>query len=193
MKTVKDLMVPAVECGSVHQDLTVCEAILTFKSAQGEQVSNWGFFKGGALLVRSKDNRVVGKLGGSDIVMNMDPAYRTREDSQAIAHTSTVGLSPALLKSLIQDFAIWGESFEQRCQELLNLKVKDCMCLPGSNVSVLESDLLEVAIHKLATGRHQTLLVTGGNLVVGLLSLIDVFDQLARGCQEEEGLGYTNQ
>ena len=48
----------------------------------------------------------------------------------------------------------------------------------------MESDLLEVAIHKLATGRHQSLLVTGGNLVVGLLRLIDLFDQLAWGCEE---------
>ena len=130
------------------------------------------------------DRRVVDKLGHTDIVLNLDPRYQNHENSETIAHTSTAGLSPALLRSLVQWDSLWNESFEQRCQKVLNLKVKDCMCTSANDERVLESDLLEVAIHKLATGRHQSLLVTGADGVVGILRLTDVFEQIARGFGE---------
>ena len=133
-------------------------------------------------MVLNKDERVVGKLDHADIVMSMDPSYQGPEGSEAIAHTSTAGLSPALLRSLTQRSSVWAGSLEQQCRKVLNLKVRDCMCTPSSDGCVLESDLLEVAIHKLALGRHQSLLVTGGNCIVGMLMLGDVVEQISRGC-----------
>ena len=85
---------------------------------------------------------------------------------------------------MLQSYSLWNESFEQRSQVVFNLRVKDCMCTPGFEVCVLEGDLLEVAIHKLATGRRQSLLVTGGDEVVGILRLADIFEQLSLGCAD---------
>ena len=113
----------------------------------------------------------------------MDSGYRGQEGYGAIAHTSTAGLSPSLLNSLIQRYSIWNESFEQRCHRVLNLKVKDCMCTPHNGDVLVENDLLEVAIHKLATGPHRTLLVIGGNGIVGIFRLTDVFDQIVSGSE----------
>ena len=67
---------------------------------------------------------------------------------------------------------------------MLNPKVKDCMSPTQSNECVLESETLEEAIHQLARGNHQSLLVTSGERIVGILRLIDVFQQLA---QERRG------
>jgi len=73
------------------------------------------------------------------------------------------------------------ESFEDRCHSVLNLKVGDCMSPPKSNEFVIESETLEEAIHKLAIGRHQSLRVTSGENIVGILRLCDVYQQLTQG------------
>jgi CBS domain-containing protein len=58
------------------------------------------------------------------------------------------------------------------------------MCTPRGDECVLESDLLEVAIHKMVIGRHQSILVTGADGIVGILTLADVLEQIARGCED---------
>jgi CBS domain containing-hemolysin-like protein len=58
------------------------------------------------------------------------------------------------------------------------------MCAASNDECVLENELLEVAMHKLATGRHQSLLVTRDDGVVGILRLTDVFEQIA-GADED--------
>ena len=172
MRIVKDLMVPVEDCGTVNQEISLCEAIRTLKRTQG------------TLLVLDKDHRVVGKLGHTEIVTSIYPTHRHQDGSEAIAHTSLAGLSPALLNSLMERYSNWNESQEQICQRLLNLKVKECIRTPSSDEGVLESDLLEVAIHKMVKGRHQSILVTGAKGIVGILTLADVLEQIARGCGE---------
>ena len=63
MNIVKDLMVSVGECGTVHQDTTVRQAIRTLKLARDKQPASWGAFKYRVLLVLDDDHRVVGKLG----------------------------------------------------------------------------------------------------------------------------------
>jgi len=179
MNIVKDLVVPVGECGRVHQDMTVRQAIRILEDARVKQWACGVAFKYRVLLVLDDDNRVVGRLGHSEIVMNMDPIYRSLEDSEEIAHTATAGLSQALLKSLLRWDSLWNETFEQRCQRVLNLKVKNCMSIALTDECVLETDSLEVAIHKLAIYRQQSLLVIGVEGVVGILRLADVFEQIA--------------
>ena len=180
MNFVRDLMVTAAECGHIHEDATIGEAILMLERGQNGPRTRGEALNYGALLVLNKDNLVVGKLSPAEIVKNMDPIYHSQQGPEAIAHTATAGLSPALLKSLMQDSPSRYESFEQICQNVLNLKVKDCMSPPQNNECVLESETLEEAIHKLAIGNHRSLLVTWGEKIVGMLSLIDVLEQLAQ-------------
>ena len=181
MNIVKDLLVPVGECGTVHQDMMVRQAIRTLRDARDKQGASGVAFKYRVLLVLDDDNRVVGKLGHSEIVMNMDPIYRSLEDSGEIAHTSTAGLSQTLLKSLLRWDSLWNETFEQRCQRVLNLKVRSCMSIAITDECVLETDSLEVAIHKLAIYRQQSLLVIGVDGVMGILRLADIFEQIAQG------------
>ena len=172
MTIVKDLMVPVVDCGTVDQEMSLCEAIRTLKRTQN------------TLLVLDRDHRVVGKLGQTDIVTSIYPGHRHQNGSEAIAHTSLAGLSPALLNSLMQRYSPWNESLEQRCQEVLNLKVKDCMCTPRTDEYVQDSDSLEVAVNQFIAGHHQSLLVIRGDGIAGVLWLVDVLEQIAFGCAD---------
>ncbi|MCH8350598.1 MAG: CBS domain-containing protein [Chloroflexi bacterium] len=178
MKLVKDLMVPAEQCATVRQEVTVGEALRKFKAMGKGQSGVRESAECGALLVVDQGNRAIGKLGRTDIVMRLDPGYRRQGDSSAIAHTATAGLSPALLRSLLHRYSAWNESFETRCQSVLVLTVEECMCQPNSSECVMDSDLLEVAVHKLTISHHQSLLVVGTQGIVGILSLCDVFREI---------------
>jgi len=178
MNFVRDLMVSATKCGRIHQEVTIGAAILMLEHGYNGSFAGEEALNPGALLVVNKDDLVVGKFSPTEIVRNMDPIYHSQRGAKNIAHTAASGLTPALLKSLTQNSPLRCESFEQICQNVLNLKVKDCMVPPQSNECVLESDRLEEAIHKLAVGAHQTLLVTSEERIVGILRLSDVFQQL---------------
>ena len=181
MRTVKDLMLPIEECATVDLEMAVSEAIQIRERAQEGQWAPGGACKHRALLVVDKDNRVLGKLSHLDIVMNMEPKYLSQKSSEAIAHIFAAGLSPGLLKSMMQRYSFWEEPFEQRCQKALRSKVEDCMHTPGENEYIHEGDLLEVAVHQLVMGRRQSLLVTDGDWVVGILTLADVLEGISRG------------
>jgi len=182
MNFVRDLMVTAAKCGRIHQHATIGEAILMLERGNDGPRAGREALNDGALLVLNKDNLVVGKLSPTEIVMNMDPIYHSQQGPEPIAHAATAGLTPALLKSLTQDSPSRCELFEHICQHVLNLKVKDCMSPPQSDECVAESETLGEAIHKLAIGNHQSLLVTSGERIVGILRLSDVFQQLTQGC-----------
>ena len=180
MNFVRDLMVSAPNCGHIHQDATIGAAILMLEQGHTQTFAGGEVVNHAALLVIDKENLVLGKFSPTEIVRNMDPIYHSQQGAESIAHTAGSGLTPALLKSLTQNSPLRCESFRQICQNVLNLKVKDCMVLPQSNECVLESDRLEEAIHKLAMGAHQSLLVTSEERIVGILRLFDVYQALTQ-------------
>lgn len=186
MKFVKDLMVTASKCDCIHQSATMREAILALERTQDGPHSGESGLMNGVWLVLNDYSLIVGKLSPTDIVMNMDPIYRSQQDPQAIAHTATAGLTPALLKSLTENSPSWSKSFDQACQNVLNLRVRDCMRPPRNSECVVEDETLEEAIHKLTSGRLQSLLVTSGDSFVGILRLTDVFQQLPLVCVDYE-------
>ena len=178
MNFVRDLMINATNCRRIHLDVSIAAAILMLEDKNDGSLADEGGLNYAELLVLSKDEFVVGKLSAAEIVRNMDPIFHSQQRGENMAHTAASGLTPTLLKSLTQNSRLRCESFELICQHVLNLKVEDCMLSAASNEFVLESDLLEDAIHKLAMGAHQSLLVKSEERIVGLLRLSDVFRQL---------------
>jgi len=193
MEIVKDLLLPVDKCSTVNYEMTVREAIQILERDQEIQRTKGEPCRYRALLVINEDNEVVGKLSHLDIVTNMEPKYRSQKGSEAIAHIFAAGLSPALLKSMMQRYSFWDESFEQRCQEVLNVKVKDCMHTPGKDEYVQQNDSLELAVHQLVMGHHQSLLVTEEDCIVGVLTLTDVFEGICRRSWDWEQSGHTGQ
>ena len=178
MNFVRDLMTYATNCRRIHLDVSIKAAILMLEGKNDGSLADEGGLNYAEMLVLSKDETVVGKLSAAEIVRNMDPIFHSQRCGENMAHTAASGLTPTLLKSLAQNSPLRCESFELICQHVLNLKVEDCMLPAASNEIVLESDLLEDAIHKLAMGAHQSLLVKSEERIVGLLRLSDVFRQL---------------
>jgi predicted transcriptional regulator len=64
------------------------------------------------------------------------------------------------------------------CNRAADLKVKEFMYTPSKGEYIEADAALCETIHMLVMGHHQSLLVTRGEEVVGILRLTDVFKEL---------------
>jgi CBS domain-containing protein len=170
---VKDLMLPLSEYTTVSEEATLYDAVLTLEKAQ--QTFDPKKHRHKAVLVYDKNNKVVGKLGQLDILKTLEPKYAEMGD---LGPLSRAGFSPEFLKSMIEKFALWDKSLSDICSKAAGLKVKDIMYTPTEGEYVEESASLGEAIHQLVMGHHQSLIVTRGEQIVGILRLVDVFKRV---------------
>ncbi|MGD8228640.1 MAG: CBS domain-containing protein [Desulfobacteraceae bacterium] len=172
MKTtpVRDLMVPLSEYATVSQEATLSEAILALERAQEKFDPKRQRHR--AILVFDQNNKIVGKLSQLDILRALEPKYAEMGEPGAM---SRAGFSPQFLSSMVEKFSLWDAALEELCTKAARLMVKDIMYTPSEGEYVNEGASLGEAIHMLLMGHHQSLLVTRGEDIVGILRLVDVF------------------
>lgn len=180
MQTVKDLMVSVDSYVTVPEETSVGEAIKVLEKVRRRYQEEGKEYKPRQLIVLDRANRVVGMLSQRDVVMALEPKYKTERGDEAVSYTSAAGLSPELLKSMMKWYSLWGESFDERCRRVIRMPVKECMHVPRRDEYIAEDERLETAIHQIVMGGSRSLLVTRSNQVVGILRLSDVFEQIAR-------------
>jgi CBS domain-containing protein len=177
MKTiyVKDLMVPLDEYATVSEEATLFEAVVALEKAQ-EKLDRTRFkYLHRAILVYDKNNNIVGKISQLDVLRALEPKYGEMGDQQSI---SRFGFSQKFLQSLREQFSLLDMPFEDACRKAAQVKVKQFMYSPSEGEYVEEDASLDVAIHRLVMGHHQSLLVTRGEKIVGILKLTDVFAEI---------------
>ena len=177
MKTIaiKDLMVPLEEYATVPDSATLYEAILALEEAQ-EKFLHLPY-KHRAVLVYGPKNRIVGKLSQLDIIRALEPKYGEMGDIKSL---SRFGLSRKFISSILEQNYLWEKPLTDICKKAADIKVKDFMHTPGEGEYVSEDASLEMACHQLVLGHHQSLLVTRGDKIVGILRLTDVFNSISQ-------------
>ena len=183
MKTiaVKDLMVPLSEYTTVSQEATLYDAVLALEAAQ--EVFDPKRHRHRGVLAFDKDNKIVGKLGLLDILRTLEPKYAEMGD---LGPLSRAGFSPQFLKSMVEKFALWDKPLSDICSKAGRMKVKDIMYSPTEGEYVEENASLGEAIHQLVIGHHQSLLVTRGKEIVGILRMVDVFKEVCEAMKSCE-------
>ena len=178
-KIVKDLMVPLSEYATVSEDATLHEAVLALNKAQKE--FNKSHYRHRAILVYGKSNKIVGKLSQLDIIRSLEPKYEQMGKSNPLTHVglSRFGFSPQFMKEIVKQFKLWEKPIEESCRSAAKLKVKEVMYTPTEGEYVEETANMGVAVHQLLMGQHQSLLVTRGKEIVGILRLTDVFQEVS--------------
>ncbi|MBW1768020.1 MAG: CBS domain-containing protein [Deltaproteobacteria bacterium] len=170
--TVTDLMVPLEEYATVSEEATLYEVIMALEKAHEELDRSRFHYLHRAVLVLDKNNTVVGKVSQLDSLRALEPKYGEMWNSGTI---SRAGFSPQFLKSMMERFSIFGDTLKDICATAIKLQVKDFMYTPGEGEYIKENAKLGEAIHQLVMGHHQSLLVTSGDNIVGVLRLTDVF------------------
>ena len=172
-KLVKDIMVPLAEYATVSKEATLYEAVVALEQAQ--KSFRQDRYKHRAILVYDEHEKIVGKLSQMDVIRSLESGYVKMGDVGAISHS---GFSQELLKSMMEKYNLWQMPLEDICRKAYQIKVKTIMYTPTKGEYVNEDATLDEAIHQLIMGRHQSLLVTSGKNIVGILRLTDVFTQV---------------
>ena len=185
-KTVKDLMVPLSEYATVSEGATISEAIKALDKAQLEYQKS--HYRHRAILVYDKNEKIVGKVSQLDILRSLEPKYAAMGKQNPLTHIglSRFGFSPKFMKDIVDQFSLWDNPIDQSCRKAANLKVKEIMYTLTEGEFVGDTATLAVAIHQLLMGHHQSLLVTHGKKIVGILRLTDVFQAVKNIFDEME-------
>jgi len=173
--TVKDLMVPLDEYATVSQDATLYDAVFALEKAQKEIDLDRYKYLHRAVLVYDKAGKIVGKVSQLDILRALEPKYQEMGTPESI---SRAGFSPSFLQSMLDQYSLLADPFTELCSKSARLIIKDFMYTPTQGEYVEYDAALNVAVHQLVMGHHQSLLVTDGDEIVGILRLCDVFKHI---------------
>ncbi len=172
--TVKEIMVPLEQYATVHEDASLYEAVLAIEECgkgKGPQDAR-------AVLVVNSENQVVGKFNQLDIVRSLEPGYKKIVDSRPDA--GRVGFSRRFLKLIASDYDLWSKPMDQICGKAANIHAKDIMHKPTNEGQYVDENAsINQAIHQVVMGRHQSLLVTKEEKIIGILRLTDIFSEIA--------------
>jgi len=171
---VKDLMVPLSGYATASEDSTLVEAVKALKQAQKnfDQTRD----KHRAILITDKNNKVVGKLSQLDVIRALEPKYLKIDNPRTLTR---FGFSQDYLQYTLKEHNLWENALDDICKKAAKQIVKNFMYTPTEGEFVKENTSLNEAIHQLIMGRHQSLLVTKGEEIVGVLRLTDVFREIS--------------
>ena len=181
---VKDLMVPLAEYATVHEAATLWDAIYALERAQED--FDHTRYRHRAILVLDDGGKVVGKISQLDALKALEPKYSEISDQKGLHN---VGFSKKFIMSLVRSYDMWASPLEDLCRKAALKKVRDIMYTPSEGEYVEEDATLDLAVHQLVMGHHQSLLVTKSDKITGILRLTDVFAavfHLMKECKEPQ-------
>jgi len=170
---VRELMVPLTEYAKVSKDATLREAILALEDAQNRFHKNR--YPHRAVLVVDDTGRVIGKLSQLDVLKALEKPYR---EITQFNRTERFGLSSGYVKSIVDSFEPWQRPLDDLFRKVGQVRIEQVMYTPAGGEYVREDVSVDEAINQLVSGRHQSLLVTRDQEVVGILRLSDVFTSI---------------
>jgi CBS domain-containing protein len=170
--SVKDLMVPLSEYATVTEDATLYEAVLSLEEAQEKFEDKHTRYRHRAILVLDKSGDVVGKISQLDVLKALEPKYQDMIQGEG---SHRFGFTKKFMQSMLEDFSLFASPLDDICRKAGEQPVIKFMGTPTEGEYVSEDASLDVAIHQFIMGQHQSLLVTAGKKIVGILRLTDVF------------------
>jgi CBS domain-containing protein len=179
--SVKDLMVPLSEYATVSEDATLYEAVLSLEEAQEKFEDKHTRYRHRAILVLDKSGQVIGKISQIDALKALEPKY---QDMIQGGGSQRYGFTKNFMKSMLADYNLFANPLDDICRKAGEQNVKVFMSTPTEGEYVSDDATLDVAIHQLVMGHHQSLLVTAGEKIVGILRLTDVFAALFHKMKE---------
>jgi CBS domain-containing protein len=174
-KIVKDLMNPTSEYETISIESNLYEAALALDKAQKAYVQ--GIYPHRILLISDENGEIVGKISQLDVLRALEPKGRQIHDSKTL---SRFGVSSQYLKPMLSQWGFWDKPLIDICRAAGRLKVKILVCAPAEGEYVPEDASLSEAIHQLALEHHQSLLVTRGKKIVGILRQTEMFKEVVQ-------------
>jgi CBS domain-containing protein len=170
--TVAMLMVPLSEYATVFEDATLYDAVMALEKAQEKFTYKHSEYRHRAILVLNPKGRVVGKISQIDVLRALEPKYKEILEGRGFRG---VGFSKKFLKSMLKDYVLFDSPLHDICRKASEQPVTKFMETLTEGEIIAETASLDEAIHQFVIGHHQSLLVTRGEDIIGILRLTDVF------------------
>jgi len=174
-KIVKDLMIPISEYETISTESNLYEVALALDKAQ--KAYEQGMHPHRILLISDENGEIVGKISQLDVLRALEPKGQQIQNSKTL---SRFGVSSSYLKPMLSQCGFWDKPLIDICRSAGRLKVKILICAPAEGEYVPEDASLSEAIHQLALEHHQSLLVTRGKKIVGILGQTDMFKEVVQ-------------
>ena len=178
--TVKELMLPLEAYATVSREATLRDAVLALEKAQ--MALDPSRHKHRAVLVLDENGKVVSKITMKHILIALEPNYGKVEGTGVLERS---GYSPDLIRSMLENNALWTEPLQFFRERATKLKVGDLIHAPSEDEYIDKNATLGEAIHQMIVNPYLSLLVTSGDEVLGILRLSDVFTKICdiiKGC-----------
>lgn len=172
--TVKQMMIPLDDYATVSEDATLYEAVNALKESQKSLDEER--HKHRAILVYNNKGKIVGKISQFDVLKALEPKYHRVGDFKEL---DGYGINADYIRNLIKELGLLQKPVDNICRKAAAIKVKHVMHSPSEGEYVDESATLNEAVIQLLMGKHQSLLVTRGKDITGVLRLSDVFTKVA--------------
>ena len=172
-KRIKEIMVPISDYATVSKDATLKEAIRALENVN--KTYDDGPYRHRSLVVIDADQKAVGRVSQTDIMRALEPRYAEVGDAFWLDRSR---LTQRMLKTIREEFQLWDQPVEAMCRTMETCRVSDIMQVPSEGEFVDENDTMNIAMHRIVMGRHNSLLVTQGSTIVGLVRSTDLFNAL---------------
>lgn len=174
MKIIKvaDLTVPLSEYATVKDDASLYDAVMALEKAQEKYTYKHSEYRHRAILVLDPKGMVVGKISQIDVLRALEPKYKEILEGRGFRG---VGFSKKFLKSMLKDYVLFDSPLHDICRKASEQPVTKFMETPSEGEIIAETASLDEAIHQFVIGHHQSLLVTRGEDIIGIIRLTDVF------------------
>lgn len=170
-RLVKDLMIPISEYATVALGTSLADALIALEKAQEAHTSSK--YQHRAILVLDNSGDVVGKIGQLRALQAIEPKY---DFNEKIKEIEKYNFSEEYLAQLRDRYRSEEPILERKALKIIaKKKVEEFMQKPKAGSFVSEDCSLDKAVHKLAAGRLQSLLVSRAGKIVGVLRMSDVF------------------
>ncbi len=172
-KTVKDVMRPISEYHTISTEANLYDAAAALYEAQIQFEKDLCHHR--TLLITDDSGDIVGKISQLDVLRFLEPRGKLLGSSGSL---SRFGVSEKYIKPMLNQCKFWDKPLIDLCRDASRLKVKRLVHGPVEGEFVKEDASLTEAIHQLALGHHQSLLVARNKKIVGVLRQKDVFKEV---------------
>jgi CBS domain-containing protein len=170
--SIAQLMVPLSEYATVSEGATLYDAVMALEKAQEKYIYKHSEYRHRAILVLDQRGKVVGKISQIDVLRGLEPKYKEILEGRGFRG---VGFSKKFLKSMLKDYVLFDSPLHDICRKASDQPVTKFMESLTEGEIISETATLDEAIHQFVIGHHQSLLVTRGEEVIGIIRLTDMF------------------
>lgn len=164
-------MIPTSEYETISTEANLYEAAVALYEAQQRHGKDPRQHR--VLLITDENGETVGKISQLDVLRFLEPKGKPLASSRYI---SRFGIGEKYLNPMLDQCKVWEKPLLDLCRDAGRLKVKRLVHEPLEGEFVEEDASLTEAVHQIALEHHQSLLVTRGKKIVGVLRQKDVFE-----------------